>query len=118
MNTRFAPALANLDDLVVDAACYLDVSGPTWNGFAVPYMTREQVDILRASLDAYRAAEPEAQMSLLTWEGDTLVETDTEHGEMDRDHGRIIVVDGAHVRVWCPGGFSWTWSARLVDAQP
>jgi hypothetical protein len=70
-----------------------------WNGFDLPYFTKEVMDKIIAS-------DPDT----LKWNGDIAEETDFMYpDDPTQTESQIIVVNGEELKVWAMGYFSWAW---------
>lgn len=80
-------------------ACYLD--GSKWNGWAMPYFTKEQADAyLAATPDGMTGSFDEARnVYVFTCEGEEPYEVEAE----------VIDADGQHVTVYPIGAGYWVW---------
>lgn len=105
------------DTLHTDAA-YL--APDRWNGWAVPFLTREGVETLIRAIVEQGGAD--AGYHPLRWDGETLLEAYPDADAYDAAGAHLvdeqgtpwfvcstpILIDGAPY--WTPGAYGWTWS--------
>lgn len=107
-------------DGVIEVEAYA-IADDTWNGFAVPYFTREQADDLVAKLAelddsygvdliAYAESIPD-HVDANDNGGDGYVHEYSQYpGDFGWVEGQIVPGEPDGPRVYCVGGYSWIWS--------
>jgi len=99
-----------MGDIVFEARFALDDEGhlERWNGWLVPYFTREEVDRYGDYVQSLDAEESE--LAWIEWDQDVLVVHHPENaGVGEYAIERIVPVDGLY-----PLGDGWTW--QLVES--
>jgi hypothetical protein len=115
--TTLVPTLLTYDGLGVDLPGYIN-PGVSWNGWAVPYFRKEQVDALIAQNERNRAEWPDGLVTI-RWgdapHADHLYLDDPAYPDeaMEENPPLYALIDGELVALWSPGGFSWTWEEVL-----
>lgn len=98
-----------------------DVARWRWNGWAIPFFTRPEVERIRAQMIAHNAVLSADDMEdmgalVLTWDGDTLCEWDPHYPEdpaVRQEPGTLP--DGT--QVWTVGD-GWCWSEVEMVSIP
>ena len=83
--------------------------GQTWNGWAVPYFTKSQVEKVKEAL---------TKSGLTPWvrwkteeDGTIVVQSTSPYDDEPDDIWSPQTIDGVDEPVWCIGGFAWVWEA-------
>jgi len=82
-------------------------TGQTWNGWAVPYFTKSQVEKVKEAL---------TKSGLTPWvrweteeDGTIVVQNASSYEDEPDDIWSPETIDGVDEPVWCIGGFAWVW---------
>lgn len=109
-----------IDDVIVVEA--YAIADDTWNGFAVPYFTREQADELAAKMAAsdpsygldrlvYAESIPDhVEANLWNHGGDGYAHEYVQDGEWGWDEGMTMPGEPNGPRVYGIGAYEWAWS--------
>lgn len=95
-----------LDSLTVEAAYVTDVR---WNGFACPYFTRTQADLLAEMINAESIGNPDAVV--IEWDAPSSGYRIIDPAYPADDQLVLgVMVDGHPEPLYPIGAWSWTWS--------